>query len=354
MKKIYQIIFILALFNATDAAAQCNVPPPPAISNPTICAGDSALMMATDSVSIITGWYANSFGGNALATGTMFVTPNLTTTTVYYVAQLAPTGTASLSMPSQTSSFTGNVRGYFFTAPTSFMITGVRVPTDASSGNSNIAIIKLPMAPPVYSSTTSVFNVLYLTQNNTSGTGTISVNIPVYSGDIIGVLGNRNDVNSYASVSPYTATLGSYTTTLQRMGMQYNLSTTPPQAVWTETTTGASISRVELYTTLGCLNALTAATVTVNSCTTGMNELPGNSVQVGPNPTSGSLNVDLGNYNGSPVSIEVFDVIGKSVFITELTGPSHQFDISYLNNGVYFYKLSNKDGELGSGKILKQ
>ena len=84
------------------------------------------------------------------------------------------------------------------------------------------------------------------------------VNIPVYSGDIIGVLGVRNDVNSYAA-SPYLANLGTNTLTLNRLGMQFPLSTTAPQDLWTEA--GGSISRVELYTTLGCLNSLTAYTV---------------------------------------------------------------------------------------------
>lgn len=356
MKKSYKLNFLASAFlvvlGYSGARAQCTTPPIPAISNPTICIGDSAVLTATGSSSLITGWYTNSFGGDAVATGSMYTTPGLSTTTVYYTAQLAPTGTASLSMPNQTTTFSGNVRGYWFTAPTSFMITGVRVPTDASSGNSNIAILKLPAPPPVYSSTTSVFDVLYLTQNNTSGTGTIAVNIPVYSGDVIGVLGNRNDVNSYASVAPYMATLGTYTTTLERFGMQYNLSSTPPQEVWTEAS--SSISRVELYTTLGCLNALTAGTVTVNSCTTGMKELSAATLMVGPNPTNGALKIDLADYSGSPVRIEMFDALGRSVFVTELTGNNNHYDISYLSTGVYSYKLSNKDGELKAGKISKQ
>lgn len=48
--------------------------------------------------------------------------------------------------------------------------------------------------------------------------------------------------------------------------MQFNLSTTAPQDLWTEAS--GSISRVELYTTLGCLNSITATTVTVNSAPT--------------------------------------------------------------------------------------
>ncbi len=357
MKKIYNLNLLaavcLVLGVSTNSNAQCTTPPTPVVNNPTICTGSSATITATGSASLMTGWYANSFGGNAVGMGSSYTTPTLSASTNYYVAQLQPTGTASLQMPVQSSTFSGNVRGYWFVAPTSFMITGVRVPTDASAGNSNIAILKLPATPPVYSSTTSVFDLLYLTQNNASGTGTISVNIPVYAGDIIGVLGNRADVNSYAAVAPYTAALGTYTTSLSRFGMQFNLSTTAPQAVWTETTTNASISRIELYTTLGCLNSLTTASVTVNSCSTGLNELNAASVEVYPNPSHGNLNVSIPSVNDKP-TIEIFDAIGKSVFVTEIISAESNFDISYLANGVYMYKISNTNGNIKVGKLIKE
>lgn len=344
---------LLVLGVNTKLNAQCTTPPVPAISNPTICSGSSATLSATGASSLITGWYQNSYGGNALNTGSVYVTPTLTSNTTYYVAQLAPTTNQSLTMPAQTSSYSGMVRGYWFTAPTSFMITGVRVPTDASNGNSNIAIIKLPATPPVYSATTSVFDVLYLTQNNTSGTGTISVNIPVYSGDIIGVLGNRNDINSYAAVSPYTSSLGTYSVVLNRMGMQFPLSSNPPQAVWTETTTNSSISRVELYTSLGCLNALTSATVTVNSCPTGLEELAGTSLQVYPNPSNGILHVHLGVLE-SETTLEIVDALGKLVFESEISNLANSYNIAYLSSGVYTYKISNANGEKKVGKLIRE
>jgi hypothetical protein len=254
-----------AIFMARTISSQCVAPPTPTITGTGGCGTSfpiTSTLSATGASSLQTGWYANSFGGNAVGTGSTYATPSLTSATVYYAAQLSATGTASLSMPPHGSNFSGNVRGYWFTAPASFVITGVRVPTDASSGNSNIAIVKFQgnVPPPLFSATTNSFDVLYLTQNNTSGTGTISVNIPVYSGDVIGVLGERGGINSYAP-APSNQTLGSFSVTLNRMGMQFPLSTNPPQQLWSEAS--GSISRVELYTTLGCLNALTAYTVDV-------------------------------------------------------------------------------------------
>ncbi|MFN7911120.1 MAG: T9SS type A sorting domain-containing protein [Bacteroidota bacterium] len=265
MTKIYKLFSVIALVSTLQSKliSQCTVPTTPTITGTGGCGSTfplTATLTASGSGTVQTSWYSNSFGGNAIGTGSVFATPSLTSSTVFYAAQLTSTATASLSMPPQSSTFSGNIRGYYFTAPASFIITGVRVPTDASSGNSNIAIVKFQgnVPPPLFSTTTNSFDILYLTQNNTSGTGIISVNIPVYAGDVIGVLGDRAGINSYAT-GPSAQTLGSYTVTLNRLGMQFPLSSTIPQQLWSETS--GSISRVELYTSLGCLNSLTAYTV---------------------------------------------------------------------------------------------
>ena len=46
------------------------------------------------------------------------------------------------------STFSGNVRGYWFTAPRDFYIVGVDVPTEASTANFNAVIIRFPAPPP--------------------------------------------------------------------------------------------------------------------------------------------------------------------------------------------------------------
>jgi hypothetical protein len=52
-----------------------------------------------------------------------------------FVVSLAATAQVqtSISLPPHSSVLTGNVRGYYFEAPTCFTITGVMVPTDVSS-----------------------------------------------------------------------------------------------------------------------------------------------------------------------------------------------------------------------------
>lgn len=148
-----------------------------------------------------------------------------------------------MPMPAQTSTFTGNVRGYYFVAPSCFTITGAMIPTDASTGDQSIAIVRFNNTPPIYSTTTNDFTLLYLTQNNTNS-GILPVNIQVEQGDIIGVLGQRSNVGSYSS-SGNTTTINGVSVPLSRLGMQFPLTTTSPQQLWTES--AANISRVHLY-----------------------------------------------------------------------------------------------------------
>lgn len=148
-----------------------------------------------------------------------------------------------MPLPAQTTTFSGNVRGYWFTSPTCFTITGLEVPTSASSGTQNIAVVKLNNPPPLFSTTTNDFTVLYLTQNNPAA-GIIPVSIEVAPGDIIGILGNRANNNSYAT-SPASSNINGLPVTLARLGMQFQLSSTAPQDLWTEN--GGSISRIFMY-----------------------------------------------------------------------------------------------------------
>ncbi|MBK7886722.1 MAG: PKD domain-containing protein [Bacteroidetes bacterium] len=150
-----------------------------------------------------------------------------------------------IQMPisAQTTTYTGNVRGYWFTSPTCFTITGLEVPTDASTGLQSIAVVRLDTIPPAIANATNDFTLLFLTQNDTTQ-GMIPVNIQVGPGEYIGILGFRSNINSYGP-GLFNSSINGFPVTLSRFGMQYELSTTAPQEVWS-TGTG-SISRVFMY-----------------------------------------------------------------------------------------------------------
>jgi hypothetical protein len=152
-----------------------------------------------------------------------------------------------MPLPAQNGTFSGMVRGYWFQAPTDFTITGLRVPTDASTAAQTIEVVKLPAPPPAYSSTTNNFTSVFR-QVGVNSTAILPANILVNSGEYIGILGWRGTMNSYGQ-GQWSTNINGFPVTLTRMGMQADLNTTPASNLWTEV--NGSISRVEMYYTVG-------------------------------------------------------------------------------------------------------
>src|SRR5687768_8552038 len=204
MKKNYLKIFfgVLLLFSSEKIMrAQCTAPAPPSVSGGTIagCVSSASFTLTANATGTnLIGWYPNSFGGNALSTNSVFTTPTLTSGATYYVGQSTTQGIVeALAMPTYSNNVGAQeTRGYYFTAPVDFIITGLRVPVAIGGTVSGIAVVKLPSAPPLYPSVTNTFNTLYLNQNIT-GTNVTTVHIPVKAGDIIGVLGERDNYSAY-------------------------------------------------------------------------------------------------------------------------------------------------------------
>ncbi len=193
-------------------------------------------------------WYDALTGGNLLNTGNTY-SPTIAATTTYYVeAETHATPSQAIALPGQTTTFPGNTRGYWFTAPTDFTITALSVPTTASTGVQSVAVVKFNgnTPPPLFAASTNAFTTLFLSQNS-SISGQIPVNIVIHSGEVIGILGSRANINSYGPIGP--SSINGLPVNLVRLGMQFPLSTTAPQNLWQETT--GSISRVDFDYTLG-------------------------------------------------------------------------------------------------------
>ncbi len=138
-------------------------------------------------------------------------------------------------------------RGYWFTAPVAFTITGLRVPTDVGTEVQNVEVVRLAAVPPTYSTVTNTFTSLGRFVN-VAGTDFIPVNIAVAAGDVIGILGARGTTtmhNSYGAANTYDTFIKGSAVTIQRLGMQHNLNSTPAMDLWTEATN--PVSRVEMY-----------------------------------------------------------------------------------------------------------
>ncbi len=219
--------------------------------------GNGAVICDSGAVTLVgTGGYGYMWSSDAVFSDTLAIDDSLTTgmlygDTTYYLSAYEESNIIDslMPLPAHGSNFSGNVRGYYFTAPVDFVITGLRAPTEASTGAQNVAIIKFDnnTPPPLWSTTTNAFQTLGYWSNYTA-TDTIPTNIVVLAGEVIGIYGNRDDINSYAG-APYTTTIAGNNVTLTRTGMQYPLSSTAMQDVFSET--GGSISRVEMiYSTI--------------------------------------------------------------------------------------------------------
>lgn len=164
-----------------------------------------------------------------------------------------------MPIPAHGSLYTGSARGFWFTAPTNFIITGLRVPSEAGTGAQYIHVMKCNDPFPVaFGSQSTNFTTLQYINGATNGV-IQNVSIPVNAGDVIGILGTAGTGNSYSASAIHTSTILGFTVTLTRFGYQGNINTGPAPMYWGEaSTTAGQISRVEMY--------YTSAVVTPPSC----------------------------------------------------------------------------------------
>ena len=80
-----------------------------------------------------------------------------------------------------------------------------------------------------------------------------------------------------------------------------------------------------------------------------------NELQLYPNPTDGTLFLNLENYLGQRGNIVVFNSLGKRVYATETEAFSNsieELDLGYFPSGVYTIQLNLENGARVSKKIV--
>lgn len=186
-----------------------------------------------------------------------------------------------IPLPPHSTVYTGSVRGYWFIAPTNFTIVGLRVSADAGTGNQFIHLMKINDPTPVLYPTASTNFTTLAYINNATYNVIQPVNIPVTTGDIIGVLGQSGTgiSNSYsASATPFSATIGSFTIQLNRLLYQGGIQVSAAPNYSTEGA-GTPISRVEIWYTTGppcpTPSGLGATAITSTTATVSWGAVPG-------------------------------------------------------------------------------
>lgn len=184
-----------------------------------------------------------------------------------------------MALPAYGSTYTAaQTRGYWFQAPTSFTITGLRVPTDVGTGDQWMQVIRTTTAPPAYSASTTGTTLAYI--QGVAGTSTVSVSISVTTGDFICILGGRAASSTTLSMSyatpagPYNTTIAGQAVTITRLVYQASIQGGAAGAISSESS--GSLARVEMYyvsgpgLTVGA-SAGSAQTVFADSTGTGGN-----------------------------------------------------------------------------------
>lgn len=248
------------------------------VSSGSVCGAGSISLSATTTGTSIPHWYDSPTGGLLLGTGNNFMTPTISTTTNFYVSALPGLGgiTASALMPPEFSTHSAGMytAGYWFTSPTNFTIKSLHIPTPGvlTGSTQNIAVVKFNpgvIPPPGTTSSTNAFTTLFLTQNN-SNIGSIPCNVPIYTGDVIGILGQRSGVTSEAAPgygNPIPVAIAGTLVDLYPLTMFEVLSTNPPQNL-ANNNVGPFVSRIARiefdYNLGGCEEIRTSVPAIVN------------------------------------------------------------------------------------------
>ncbi len=79
-------------------------------------------------------------------------------------------------------------------------------------------------------------------------------------------------------------------------------------------------------------------------------------IAVYPNPTSSIINIEIKQTNSDNVKFELFDSAGKQIFLNSwITSPRQTFssivELTDINNGLYFYQISQGD-QMTSGHLI--
>jgi gliding motility-associated-like protein len=168
----------------------------------------------------------------------------------------------------QSSTFSSMTRGYHFTSPTAFNLCALYIPQDASAGTvQSIWVVRFnTAAPPAFPGTTNAYTTLFTTTGVAANT-TVSCNIPIAAGDIIGIYGSRaaGCINSYDGVN-FAATINGFPTTLSRSGTQncINGVGAPAFPIWSEV--NFSIGRIFMYYNCCPTPTITTAPSATNIC----------------------------------------------------------------------------------------
>jgi hypothetical protein len=324
-----------------------NVFPAPAPSANGGSINNSGSVTLTASGNSLT-WYDDAAGTNMVGNGPLFNTPNLTSSTTYYVQDTYTYGGgieyAGSHHHSGTSLYSGNTTNasLIFDAYEDFTLKTVKVYTDTPGDR----LIVLTDA------NNNVLQSLMVNIPMDSSLVTLNFAIPAGTGYRIGTDAAQNTIlwgnpgprlkrSQGAAVSyPYVINnLVSITNSTQGLNVYYYFYN------W----------EIEKTSTV-CTSPLVPVTAEV--VVTGINNVVNNeNIGIFPNPATDKITLTSGKNINSSVAVNIVDVAGRlaqTVNYNNMTANTQQtIDISKLAKGVYFVKIRSSNGEIVEKLVVK-
>jgi Zn-dependent metalloprotease len=313
-----------------------NYPTSPAAVGDSVCLNASASLTASGSG--ILNWYSAATGGSILATGGTFVTPNLTTTATYYVADVIESSLQNLGKPDDSGA------GGFFNTQSHLLFDVYKpleiVDVQVYSVTAGLRIIELRNNSGV-SLATKIANLSNLGQQ------TVTVNFMVDPGTDyeLGLSSNSPTIELFRNNGAVN-----YPYTLDGVGEITRSSATQNNGLdhyyffydWNVKESN-------------CVSLRTPVVAIVEDCSTGLDEVDGTPAVSTFLTTSGNLEVKLHNLKGN-YSVSILNALGQVVFMKNITINSAKqnetFSIDPLSKGLYYVKVYNSTDNYTT-KIVK-
>jgi hypothetical protein len=111
----------------------------------------------------------------------------------------------------------------------------------------------------------------------------------------------------------------------------------------------------EVLMQMGAMTGVNECEITPKATTKAFKRLKNSAAdfKLYPNPTKGEVNLEYSIEADEVVNFELFDVLGKKQQTIQLRERNlHRINVSKLNTGIYFYRLSGTDGVRESGKLM--
>jgi len=84
------------------------------------------------------------------------------------------------------------------------------------------------------------------------------------------------------------------------------------------------------------------------------NEIPEFDIKVYPNPTKYLLSIEIDSEEINDFQIMLFDLSGKKISQTKMTEKKKNIDMNIYPTSTYILKITKKEKEISSYKIIKQ